>query len=376
MTAAEDSVIPEFMEKPDLMGYAGNYRTKGNDVYHDSRKHKIMFRGIMASSKNQTGKLKSITGLSIWIVDEAAEMASEDDFDTINLSIRQKGVRNIVIIILNPEHVSHWIWQKFFKGRMPDGKDVPNEFNGVIHNVRYIHTTYLENLENVNPDWIKEAILDRQYQPEKYKRLWLGHWQKELSGALWTHDMIKRAKELEINDDDLEVVCVSVDPSVSSSGEQDECGIVVCGRTEHNFKKCLEDRSGVMPPAEWAKQTIWAFILNDADYIVAEVNNGGDLVEMNIRNAADEPEFKEYGIDKDSIPIEMVRATKGKLVRADPVATEYARGKWSHAPGLEPLEEQLTTYTGGGEKSPGRLDALVWGGIFLSKATQPRIRGT
>ena len=373
MTAADQSVVPEFEGMLEKLGYDEYYWSAKDDLFHD-KGNKVLFRGIMSGSKNMTARLKSIPGLSMWIVDEAEEMDDEKSFDTINFSIRQSGVKNRVIISMNPCHVSHFIWRKFFKSKMPDGSDVPQEYNGIIGNVCYIHTTYLENIQNLDRDFIVEALTMKKTDFKKYQHLFLGHWQHELDGALWNAEMIKAAKEKEVNEDDVEMIAIGIDPSVSDaeSEEQDEAGIVVVGKTWQGDYLVYEDASGVMATDKWGMASLEMFIQLDADYLVPEINNGGDLVEMNLRNCAEE--FEENGLDKDALPIEPVRATKGKLVRADPVATLYKRGKVAHAPGLGKLEAQLQSYTGAGQPSPGRLDALVWSITFLSKKHLPKIR--
>ena len=104
-----------------------------------------MFRGIKASSGNQTAKLKSIPGLTTFVVDEAEEFTSEEDFDTIHYSIRKKGIKNRVIIVLNPAYKTHWIYKRFFKPH-----NLPEEFSGQVGRVLYIHTTYEDNIDNLS----------------------------------------------------------------------------------------------------------------------------------------------------------------------------------------------------------------------------------
>lgn len=382
MTAADQSVVMEFQNMIEKTGYDKKYAFSGNDVQHKENGNMILFRGIMSGSKNQTARLKSIPGLSIWIVDEAEEMNQEKDFDTINFSMRQAGVKNRVIISMNPCHISHFIWQRFYKGKMPDGSDVPQEFNGIIGNACYIHTTYLENLANLDADFIREAIIMRDTDFKKYLHLFLGHWLHTLEGALWDAEMIKAAKEKynSVNLDDVEIIVVAIDPSVSDAetSEQDEAGIIAVGKTCHGEYIVYEDVSDVMSTDKWGFEALKLFVRLDADFLVPEINQGGDLVELNLRNCADDERFRDESgyspLDKDALPIEAVRATKGKLLRADPVATLYKRGKVAHAPGLGKLEAQLQSYTGKGEISPGRLDALVWGITYLSQKSLPKIR--
>jgi phage terminase large subunit-like protein len=382
MRSAGQSVVPEFTEKTDLMGYAGQYQKSGDDLTHPNGV--LLFRGIHTSSGSQTAALKSIPGLTDWVIDEAEEMPTSKqgdnkDYDTINLSIRQKGIHNRIVLIMNPSDVSHWVYQKWFKNRGPldefgNPTDLPSNFNGVLGKVCYIHTTYLENLANLDQAFIDEANEMKEQNPAKYAHLFLGEWEQNLEGALWTQEMCRNARNLMVNNDDLEIVAVGIDPNVSSSGDQDDAGIVVAGKTSDDLYKVLKDGSGQHTPKQWAEMAIRLYIRWDADYIVAEVNQGGDLVEMTLRNMAGEEIFEDAELDKDAIPIKLVRAMKGKLLRAEPVATLYERGRVSHAPGLGELESELCTYTGEGAKSPGRMDALVWVLTFLTKIKIPRIR--
>lgn len=377
MTAADQSVVTEFENMIEATGYVGNYQFSGNNVKHSANGNEILFRGIMSGSKNQTARLKSIPRLSIWIVDEAEEMNDEKDFNTINFSMRQKGVKNRVVICMNPCHVSHYIWQKFYKGKMPDGSDVPQEFNGVIGNACYIHTTYLENLQNLDPDFVIEALTMKETDLKKYNHLFRGHWLHELEGALWDAAMIKAAQEKgrQIDQNKIEIIVIGVDPSVADAAtdEQDEAGLIVVGKTVDGDYLVMDDLSGILSPSDWGFKALRAYIDYDADYIIAEVNQGGDLVELNLRNAATDERLDDI-IDKDAVPIETVRATKSKLLRADPVATLYKRGKVGHLPGLTKLENELQSYTGAGQLSPGRLDALVWAVTYLTQKSLPRIR--
>ena len=117
----------------------------------------IMFRGIRTSSGNQTAKLKSIQGLTTFVCDEAEEWNSEEDFDKLVLSIRQKGIQNRVIIIMNPTDSNHFIYKKYIEKTHKlieiDGVQVQISTHP---NVLHIHTTYLDNIENLSPQFIQE----------------------------------------------------------------------------------------------------------------------------------------------------------------------------------------------------------------------------
>ena len=144
MTSAHLSIIPEFLEKIGLLGFENVFSINKSEVLNTSNNSDILFRGIKTSAGNQTASLKSLQGISCWVLDEAEELVDENIFDTIDLSIREKDVQNRVILILNPVTKEHWIYNRFFQD-----KGVEAGFNGIKDNVCYIHSTYLDNKENL-----------------------------------------------------------------------------------------------------------------------------------------------------------------------------------------------------------------------------------
>ena len=145
----------------------------------------------------------------------------------------------------------------------------------------------------------------------------------------------------------LDRVVVGVDPAVT--GDNDYTGIVVCGRDGDGEYYVLADRSLKGTPLEWSKAVVSAYHEFGADRIIGESNNGGDLIELALR-----------GIDE-NISYKKVTASRGKLVRAEPVAALYERGKVHHLGVFPELEDQLTSYVPGHfAGSPDRMDALVW----------------
>ena len=115
LSSANISVIPEFREKLDLLGVGDEFNLSNSFISHKATKSSIIFSGIKTSSGNQTAKLKSITGLNVFIVDEAEEFVDEKDFNTIDESIRMPDIPNIVILVMNPQSVEHWIWKRWFE---------------------------------------------------------------------------------------------------------------------------------------------------------------------------------------------------------------------------------------------------------------------
>ncbi len=186
-----DSIIPEFEEKIELNGHLGLFYITKSDVTNKESGTEILFRGIKTSSGNQTAKLKSIQGLTDWILEEGEELDDEKTFNTIMQSVRQKGIQNRIILILNPKSKEHWIYKRFFE--LPG---VDPEFNGEHEGVCYIKTNYLENLDNLSDEFIKEAERCKQYTPELYRYDYMGEWVLSIEGAFIPYDKLKRYKTI------------------------------------------------------------------------------------------------------------------------------------------------------------------------------------
>ena len=173
-------------------------------------------------------------------------------------------------------------------------------------------------------------------------------------GALWKPQLIEECRTEE--EVDLQQIIVAIDPAVTSNANSDETGIVVVGKDYKNHFYVLEDLSGRHTPEKWGRIAINTFYEWEADRIVAEVNNGGDLVERLIRN---------YDFN---VPYRSVRATRGKILRAEPISALYEQRRVHHVGVFSELESQMCSYTGENNTSPDRLDALVWGLTELSKS--------
>ncbi len=191
----------------------------------------------------------------------------------------------------------------------------------------------------------------------------------ETEGALWTSEMLHAAQVEEIPE--LSRIVVAVDPPVTGHEGSDDCGIVVAGVVakgppQHWRAYVLEDASvSAARPQQWAEAAVAALERHGADRIVAEVNQGGDLVEAVLRQ-----------VDP-MIPLKKVRASRGKAARAEPVAAPYEQGRVRHVKGLGDLEDQLAQMTQQGWEgtgSPDRLDALVWALHDLMLSAQPQKR--
>ena len=206
---------------------------------------------------------------------------------------------------------------------------------------------------NDNP-YLNESVkasLVEQYRGTRIGRQELdGELLTDVPGALWTWAMIEQAR-LSLPDPlpDMQRVVVAIDPAVTASPDSDETGIVVVGKGVDGRGYVLADYSCRLSPDGWARRAVWAFDQHGADRIVAETNNGGDLVETVLRSV------------RRGVPFTKLTASRGKAIRAEPVAALYEQQRIAHADGLEELEAQLTEWSPEEGVSPDRLDALVWG---------------
>lgn len=184
----------------------------------------------------------------------------------------------------------------------------------------------------------------------------------DVVGALWNYDMISawRLPSLSLQElyPRLSRIVVSIDPAVTSNENSDETGIIVAGIDADGHCYILQDISISTTPMRWAKQSVEAYWLHNADDIVVETNQGGDMISDLIRTVDKRPRIKQ------------VRATRGKRIRAEPIASLYEQGRVHHVGTFPELEEQLCTWNPISSDSPDRLDALVWALTDLT-AKQP-----
>lgn len=186
MVSANLSIIPEMQEKIDIDGGNKYFKTTRSDIVNMFSGGRIMFRGIKTSSGNQTAKLKSIHGITTFVCDEAEEWTNEDDFDKIMLSIRQKGIQNRIIIIMNPTDSNHFIYKKYIENthKLVEIDGVPVQIS-THPNVLHIHTTYFDNIDNLSPQFIKEVEQMKAENPEKYAHTVIGRWADVAEGAVF-----------------------------------------------------------------------------------------------------------------------------------------------------------------------------------------------
>ena len=251
---------------------------------------------------------------------------------------------------LNPTVRVHWTYQIWIAGVEPqDKRKIPDH----EENYKFSVINPDDNRENLT----REYLNDLDALPERQRRRFRdGVYTADHDNALW------RRKFISYEDSPPEMirVVVAIDPAVSSEIGSDETGIIVMGLGVDRRGYVIADESGRFRPEEWARRAISAFHTYDADKIIAEINNGGAMVEATIKAVA-------RGA---VIPYKGVHATRGKFLRAEPIAALYEMGKVRHVEPMTQLEDQMCSFIVGEDRdkkgySDDRVDALVWAGTEL-----------
>ncbi len=223
-----------------------------------------------------------------------------------------------------------------------------------------------ENAANLAPSFLESVIA--QYAGTRLGRQELdGELVEERKDALWTRDMMESARVAQAPP--LTRIVVAVDPPATSGKRADNCGVVAAGVDSAGLVHVLDDATlAAARPAQWARAAIALYHRLEADALVAEVNQGGEMVRAVLHEA------------DACVPVNMVRATRGKYLRAAPVAQLYEQGRVKHVGAFPALEDEMCDFGLDGlssGRSPDRLDALVWAITALAltpKAAEPRMR--
>ena len=182
MTSAHLSIIPEFKEKIELLKLEDLFSISKTEIKNKNSNSEIFFKGLKTSSGDQTANLKSLQGVTTWVLDEGEELVDEATFDKINLSIRSNDKQNRIILILNPATKEHWIYRKFF-----EQEGIKEGFNGTKGNTTYIHTTYEDNIKNLGVSFLQEVEKIKLHNPDKYNHVILGGWLEKAEGVVFTN---------------------------------------------------------------------------------------------------------------------------------------------------------------------------------------------
>lgn len=298
----------------------------------------IIFQGMQDHTAES---VKSLEGFDIAWVEEAQSLSTRS-LELLDPTLRKEGSE---------------IWCSWNPNREDDPVEQLFKEN---ENAALVHVNYMEN-PFVTAATKEMADRIRSQNIAKYNHIWLGDYIRNIEGALWTQDMIDvcRVDPDKINvEKDFARIVVAIDPAVTGNATSDETGIVIAGRPEGEKSYfVIEDCSFRGSPDQWVRRAIAKYHQYKADRIIAEVNNGGDLVENLLKN-----------IDR-SVSYRSVRATRGKMLRAEPIAALYESKQVFHVGRFPELEEQMVFYNGTGKTSPDRLDALVWAITELSQTT-------
>lgn len=267
-----------------------------------------------------------------------------------------KKYRNRIIADCNPTSKSFWAYKLFIENIDPIDKKLrnSNEYATLVMNPTdnpHLSKHYLQN--------VLSNLTERQRQ-----RFEQGKWLDDIEGALWKQSAIDSLRCPIIPLESFKRIVIGVDPAVSENEQNSaETGIVACGKINDKEYCVIADKSGVYSPNSWAKIVVDLYNDLKADIIIAETNQGGNLVLSNITRVSR------------LVRIKKVHAKTGKKLRAEPVVGLYERGEVKHMKIFNKLEEQMTTWVPFKSDSPDRVDALVYALTELSKITsQPFIK--
>ncbi len=191
LRSAAISIIPEFKEKLEEMEIMHLFKITKDEIINLANGSKILFRGLKTSSGDQTANLKSLNGITCWVMDEAEELTDENTFDKIDFSVRQKGADNRIILILNPTTKEHWIYQRFF-----ESKGIQSGSNTTKGDVTYMHSTYKDNIQHLSESYLKQVELMKTNRPKKYQHQILGGWLERAEGVIFNNWKLGNFKEV------------------------------------------------------------------------------------------------------------------------------------------------------------------------------------
>ena len=289
----------------------------------------ILFQGMQEHTKES---IKSLEGFDVAYVEEAQTMSS-GSLEMLRPTIRKLGSE--IWFSWNPRHASDPV-DAFLRGPI-----VPDD--ATIVQVNYEDNPFFPEVLEEERSW------DALHARDRYGHIWLGQYEPAAVGAIWDRRTLHEGRIQE--PPEMGRIVVAVDPAVGTDENSNEHGIVVVGIGEDGRGYVLADVTCRGGPQKWAERAIAALDTYEADAIVIEINPGGAMVRHTLKTV------------RPNLRIIEVRATRGKHVRAEPIAALYTMGKVSHVGSYPELEDQMCLMTVAGyegEGSPDRLDALVW----------------
>lgn len=300
--------------------------------YEPSKRRITWPNGSVATiySSEEPRQLRGFSGDTAWLDEFAKWTNPRESWDNLMFGMREASTdRPRVCITTTPRPLP--VLQEI------EAKDSSRVVTGSSY----------ENRANLDPTWFDEILADYEGTTVGRQELY-AEILDEYPGALWGRELLNDARVFPADAvPDLSRVVVAVDPAVTSGDDSDETGIIVVG-TRDGRGYVVEDLTCRKSPEGWARDVVMAYHNHQADRVVAETNNGGDLVESVLRT------------HDPSVSYKSVRASRGKRTRAEPVAALYEQGKVKHVPGLGALEDQMVSFLPDQRESPDRVDALVW----------------
>ncbi len=297
-------------------------------ITYSIRKNEVRWKNgsmAIAHSGDAFSQLRGPQFHAAWIDELAKFHHPEEAWDQLMFCLRL-GAFPRVIVTTTPRPIP--LLHKILKR-----PDVVVTTGSTMENVEHLPKSYVENLmthygnTRTGAQEIHGTLLSFSHD------------------ALWKPHFFSYASSIP----PLTRLIVAIDPAASHHEKSDETGIIVAGKDASGAGYILEDLSGRYTPTQWGKIVVDAFHRYEADLVVGEINHGGDMVENVLRTTTPQ-----------HIPFKAVRATRGKILRAEPIVMLYEQGRIFHKRYFPSLEEQLLSYTGEARMSPDRLDALVW----------------
>lgn len=348
--------MPELQDAIDrsreIFGQLGWKYNEAKNLWRAPNGASLRFRFIERETDAEKYQGHSYTWM---MLDEAGTWPEYRTVSILRGTLRSRGIgiKTRLCLTANPLGKGHaWLKARYIDNAKPFEmyKDPQTGLYRVFIPARLKDNPVLMQSEDYQQQ-LMEATVGRP----GLRRAWLeGDWNavEDVPGALWM------ARELEANRvntvPDLVTVVVAIDPAVSAKTGSDWTGLAVIGIAENKHRYILHSEQVKARPEVWADKAISLYDTFEANTVIAEVNQGGDLVKRNLEAAGYNGAYKE------------VHATRGKYIRAEPIAAEFARGLWHFVGAHKDAENELTTWVPG-EASPNILDAIVWGGTYFAR---------
>lgn len=318
------------------------------------RPSRIRFAGL------DDNKLDRILGADYAgiLIDEVSLIDNYEVIDQLRTRLRQRVITAAgnelglkFVMTCNPSSKRHWTYPCFSLGINPN-TGLPHTFPEEWVSLQ---SHGIDNAENLGDRYLERL---NELSARNRTRFVKGEWYDDVDNPMFhskdiTENRLPPVDPTRVGEQGFVRVEVAVDPATTSNARSDETGIVVVARDANNHGYVLADLSGKYQPPQWAKVVGDAYALWKADSVVAEINQGGDMVVSNLRTY--DP----------SIPVKVIHASRGKEIRAEGSSTAYGQGRVHHCGGFDKLEDQLLGFETGFDRrkkgSPDRLDALVHG---------------